>query len=52
MRALAEDAKNEERLGKMLVFEENDQGLNVFKTPIWVPKMGGIRDLSWKSLIK
>lgn len=29
----------------MLVFEEDNEGLKVFKSLIWVPKMGRIRDL-------
>ena len=30
---------------KTLVFDTNGQGLEVFKDRIWVPRMGGVRDL-------
>ena len=45
IKALEENGVNEERLGKTLVFEEDNRGLKVFRKRIWVPKLGGIRDL-------
>lgn len=39
------DNRKEERLGKMLVFSTNNQGLKVFQNRNWVLKMGGIRYL-------
>ena len=43
--ALEGDNRKEERLGKTLEFGMNGQGLKVFQNRIWVPKMGGMRDL-------
>ena len=44
-KALTGNDLKEERLGKTLVFEEDNRGLKMFQNQIWVPKMGGVRDL-------
>ena len=43
--ALEKIDRKEQHLRKTFVFDMNNQGLKVFQDRIWVPNLGGIRDL-------